>query len=481
MKKIYEVLRIVFVAFLMMSFSSLIAQRDSLCVADFSYEVSSIIGKPSVIQFQNHSTGNPTAYKWTFGDGTTSLQSDPLHYFPESGTFSVVLEASNEYTHDQISKEIIIDVPLQISFSFKLDSNHIIPNTFLFTSEIEGYYDHLFWDFGERIITNVTDTSYSYTQEDFDYQVCLTAKYYFNDTSVLQKVSCQGLTTAEYFDIGGQVLFGDSLMNNPYPTGDTGVAYLYRMDKGNAIPIDTNYFVDLGYYWFANKLKSYYIIKTSFTNNSTHHDNFAPTYIGNTTLWEQAEIINLAQDKYREDISMVEKMDSKSGHSQISGSVLDILDTPDIKTVTLVYLFNTEEELIDYQYTENDGHYSFKNISSGHYLISADITGISMRPQLIYIDGKGESTFKSSIIESEYSLFPNPAHDYSILQYHNYTDKKVLIISYLNSNGLLIKEELVQVNSGRNYIRLDLSDLSNGLIFIKLVDEQSQLLKLLHY
>lgn len=481
MKMIKRALRLILIGFLAIISQVTIAQRDTLCVAQFSFEESISIGKPSVIQFKDLSTGNPTEYLWNFGDGTTSNASNPFHFFPEADTFTVTLSISNEYTQDEISKEIIIDVPLEISFQFKLDSNYHIPNTFHFTSEIEGAYDYLLWDFGEGILTNVEDTTHSYSNQDTDYQVCLTAKYYFNDTSIIQKISCQGLTTSEYYNLGGQVFFGDSLMNNPYPTGDTGIAYLYRMDKSNVIPIDTNYFVDFGYYWFASKLKAYYIIKTSFTEHSTHAERFAPTYVGNTTQWDEAEIINLAQDKYREDVNMVEKKEYKSGTAEVAGSVYDILNIQTTDGNPIVYLYNTQEELVDYIPTDSNGDYYFEQVSQGHYIVNADITGVKARSQMIVVDGKGRSLLKSASIEQKSLLFPNPAQAYSILEYYHTGELKEAQMLIHNSNGKLLKEETISLNSGLNYIHIGLENLSKGLIFVKIIDEQTQVYKLLHH
>lgn len=481
MKKIEKAFRLILIVFVAIISQASIAQRDSLCIANFSFEESIIIGKPSVIEFKDLSSGNPTEYLWNFGDGSTSVGSNPVHYFPEAGNFTVTLSISNEFTQDEISKEVSIEVPLEISFTFKLDSNYHIPNTFHFASEIEGSYDYLLWDFGEGVLTNVEDTTHSYSYQDTDYQVCLTAKYYFNDTSIIQKISCQGLTTSEYYNIGGQVFFGDSLMNNPYPTGDTGIAYLYRIDKNNVIPIDTNYFVDFGYYWFAAKLKSYYIIKTSFTDNSTHASQFAPTYVGNTTQWDEAEIINLAQDKFREDVNMVEKKETKSGTAEITGSVYDILNIQSIEEKPMVYLYNTQEELIDYISTDANGDYYFDQVSSGHYLVNSDITGVKARSQMVIIDGKGRSHHKSESVEQESNLFPNPAQGYSILEYYYEGIQNKAQVFIHNTNGKLVKEESIQLDQGLNYIHIDLTDLNKGMVFVKIVNEQTQVYKLIHH
>jgi hypothetical protein len=364
--------------------SSVLAINDTICEAKFSYEVYQLLGKPSVIQFKNESNGNPNLIEWNFGDGSTSNQDNPIHYFPENGEFTVSLSISNDTpSSDQTTQIVIIDIPLNINFTFKLDSNNFQANTFIFSSEIEGFYDYLLWNFGDQSILNVTDTTHTYPNQDTDYQVTLTAKYYYNDTSVLSRTLAKGLTTSSYYDLGGQVFFGDSLMNNPYPTGDAGIAYLYRMNKSSLIPIDTNYFDELGYYWFNQKLKAYYVVKVCLTENSNHYDLFAPTYFGNTTSWDQAEIINLAQNKFREDVYMVGKEPGKSGTAQLDGSIFDFISDDESEWNPIVCLYGTDEKLIDYQIPQSDGSYMFDNLIAGHYLLNTDITGVRIRPQLI--------------------------------------------------------------------------------------------------
>jgi Zn-dependent metalloprotease len=59
-------------------------------VADFS--VSTILFTSA---FTDLSTGNPTAWSWTFGDGGTSVLQNPTHTYATNGTYNVTLVASN--------------------------------------------------------------------------------------------------------------------------------------------------------------------------------------------------------------------------------------------------------------------------------------------------------------------------------------------------------------------------------------------------
>lgn len=73
-------------------------QMDSLLHADFQY-----IDCDS--KFSSFSTCALT-HKWDFGDGFTSTQKHPTHYYTATGSYTVKLVVSNGITSDSISKPI---------------------------------------------------------------------------------------------------------------------------------------------------------------------------------------------------------------------------------------------------------------------------------------------------------------------------------------------------------------------------------------
>jgi PKD repeat protein len=50
---------------------------------------------PLAVQFTDLSSGTPTAWQWSFGDGTNSTQRSPQHVYTTPGTYTVALAASN--------------------------------------------------------------------------------------------------------------------------------------------------------------------------------------------------------------------------------------------------------------------------------------------------------------------------------------------------------------------------------------------------
>jgi PKD repeat protein len=50
---------------------------------------------PFCVQFIDKSTGSPTAWLWTFGDGTQSREQNPTHQYINAGTYTVSLQVWN--------------------------------------------------------------------------------------------------------------------------------------------------------------------------------------------------------------------------------------------------------------------------------------------------------------------------------------------------------------------------------------------------
>ena len=73
-----------------------------LPTADFAANVTS--GPvPLVVQFTDLSTGDPTSWLWSFGDGATSTDQNPIHIYTAAGTYTVSLTVSNSAGSDEIS------------------------------------------------------------------------------------------------------------------------------------------------------------------------------------------------------------------------------------------------------------------------------------------------------------------------------------------------------------------------------------------
>jgi PKD repeat protein len=65
---------------------------------------------PLTVAFTDNSTGAPTSWAWTFGDGGTSTAQNPSHVYTVAGTYSVTLQVTNGLGSDTITKTDYITV-----------------------------------------------------------------------------------------------------------------------------------------------------------------------------------------------------------------------------------------------------------------------------------------------------------------------------------------------------------------------------------
>ena len=59
---------------------------------------------PLTVKFTDKSTGSPTSWKWSFGDGTYSTQKNPSHTYSKEGKFTVKLTVKNAEGTNWVSK-----------------------------------------------------------------------------------------------------------------------------------------------------------------------------------------------------------------------------------------------------------------------------------------------------------------------------------------------------------------------------------------
>ncbi|AKB52034.1 hypothetical protein MSBRW_2781 [Methanosarcina barkeri str. Wiesmoor] len=90
-------------------------------VADFS--ASTTYGDaPLKVRFNDESTGSPTKWKWTFGDGSSSEDTDPRHTYSNPGKYTVTLKAINEAGSDTEKKSEYITVTGSTASAAKIDT-----------------------------------------------------------------------------------------------------------------------------------------------------------------------------------------------------------------------------------------------------------------------------------------------------------------------------------------------------------------------
>lgn len=109
---------------------------------------------PLVVDFQDQSTGNPTAWFWDFGNGATSTLRNPSTTYFNEGVYSVKLTVTNAAGSNTLTRTNLITIYGKPSPAFKVsDSTGCYPLRAQFT-DLSGASTGTantswFWDFGD--------------------------------------------------------------------------------------------------------------------------------------------------------------------------------------------------------------------------------------------------------------------------------------------------------------------------------------------
>ena len=68
-------------------------------------------GDPTLtVKFHDYTSGNPSAWLWQFGDGTSSTEKDPVHTYRNVGYYTTTLTAENVFGSDTLARTNHIQV-----------------------------------------------------------------------------------------------------------------------------------------------------------------------------------------------------------------------------------------------------------------------------------------------------------------------------------------------------------------------------------
>jgi PGF-pre-PGF domain-containing protein len=135
-------------------------------VADFSGTPTSGTA-PLVVQFTDQSTGSPTRWNWSFGDGNYSTFQSPAHTYAFAGTFTVSLNATNAAGSNLSTRSNYITVTSSIippTASFiGTPTAGTAPLTVHFTDTSTGPPMGWNWSFGDGNYSTAQNPSHTYS------------------------------------------------------------------------------------------------------------------------------------------------------------------------------------------------------------------------------------------------------------------------------------------------------------------------------
>lgn len=132
--------------------------------ADFGCDLVAGVS-PLTVQFQDATTGNVTAWEWSFGDGATSTQPSPAHTYLLPGVFDVRLTARGPGGADVELKGglVAVELPPAPEAGFVADVvAGIDPLAVHFTDLSSGVVTSWAWTFGDGASASVPSPTHTY-------------------------------------------------------------------------------------------------------------------------------------------------------------------------------------------------------------------------------------------------------------------------------------------------------------------------------
>ena len=130
--------------------------------ADFS--VADEVGlSPLKVSFLDLSTGPVSSWLWTFGDGTTSAATSPIHIYQTPGTYDITLKVDGEGSSDSITKTGIVQVITPVVSSFSAEPcEGTTPLQVRFDEQTTGAIASREWSFGDGLFSELENPVHVY-------------------------------------------------------------------------------------------------------------------------------------------------------------------------------------------------------------------------------------------------------------------------------------------------------------------------------
>lgn len=449
----------------------------NMCISDFVayYDTANY----QLIHFFNLSSSNTNSYIWNFGDGNYAVAKNPNHQY-NLGSYLVCLTVSDSSSNctDIYCDSITISPSMNCHTDFTYSL--IASKKYSFVANINNIYPTIYeWDFGDYSYTNGKNVVHQY-QQPGTYTVKLKSTSFHPQTldtciAFSQKViQVGGAPTA---GIWGQVFADSSII-------DHGIVYLYSYNQTNNTlsMVDSSIVhsvdsMNISYYLFYNLNYGKYSAYLKLLPNSVFAQDYGPGYAGNTIYWDNSQIINLNQASNNLPINLTH-LYKQNGSSSISGHVYEGNKKASGNPVAGIPLFllDNASVVVDFQYSQSDGSYSFHNLSPQKYFIYSDVINHSIYPAdaiitlqnqninniNIYIGSSIVTALREEQLPSDFKIYPNPASQNIKLEYNN---PEAQIVSYKITNivGQNILSKSFQAKSGFNTTDIDISSFNAGV------------------
>ena len=179
--------------------ANLYLQREEPVQAEFT-AVPKTGTPPLSVQFSDLSSGHPTAWDWTFGDGSSSEKQDPGHTYTSAGSYDVILTVRNSEGSDTLKKVNFIVVtqppePFLANFTVS-PTNGMAPLTVQCKDKSIGNPTRINYNFGDGFNIAGPDPLHTYKYPGNYTIIQSISKYDATTNSVVNSTMVQQMSSA---------------------------------------------------------------------------------------------------------------------------------------------------------------------------------------------------------------------------------------------------------------------------------------------
>ncbi len=157
--------------------------------ASFSAD-STVKQSSNPVHFKDYSFYNPTSWHWDFGDGTTSIEQDPIHFYTSKGIYTVKLIVSNGKIIDTLIRKDFINIHNPVIADFDVSiNNDTIPFTAQFINKSKGDLSTYNWNFSYNKISSDENPEILFDKwGEYDVSLIVSDSYFFDTLLVKKKI-----------------------------------------------------------------------------------------------------------------------------------------------------------------------------------------------------------------------------------------------------------------------------------------------------
>lgn len=146
----------------------------------------------TAVAFTDLSTGSPTSWSWTFGDGSTATAKNPAHQYATAGTYAVSLTVRNSVSSNTTTKNVVVTAPaaaLAANFNWS-PASPVAGANVAFSDASTGSPTSWSWTFGDGASSTAQNPTHAFANGG-TYTVTLAVRTASASNSVSRIVTVQ--------------------------------------------------------------------------------------------------------------------------------------------------------------------------------------------------------------------------------------------------------------------------------------------------